>query len=119
MNSEPVPIWPPTPGYYRMRLVRNGPRVAVRIWYGQPIKDGECLDRSPRWCVAIDGLTSDDAGELLDIHKAWPFCAREPISAADYKYMIAAAGWARLYAIDHPKATPRRPIDFHKLPLRF
>jgi len=117
--TAPVPIWPPTPGYYRMRLVRHGPRVAVHIWFGQPVMDGETLDRSPRWCVAIDGRTTDDAGELFHVEQAWPYCAKEPIPAGVYHYMVAHAGWARLHDAEHPKARPRRPIDFHKLPLRF
>jgi len=114
-----VPIWPPTPGYYRMRLVRNGPRVAVSIWYGEPVMDGETLDRSPRWCCEIDGRTTDERGELFHVEQAWPFCAKEPITHAEYLYLINHAAWARYNAPDHPKATPRRPIDFHKLRLRF
>jgi len=114
-----VPIWPPIAGFYAMRLVKNGPRVAVRIWYGQPIIDGEPQDRSPRYCVAIDGRTTDAAGELFHVEQAWPFCAKEPIGAGTYHFMVAHAQWARSHNIDHPKAQPRRAVDFHTLKVRF
>jgi len=113
-----VPIWPPTAGYYAMRLVRKGPRVPVRIWFGVPIVDGEQQDRSPRWNCEIDGRTTE-RGELLPIERAWPYCAREPIDATTYFFMVAHTRWARDHAPDHPKAEPRRAVDFHKLPPRF
>lgn len=122
-----VPVWPPIAGHYATQLVRGGPRVAVRIWFGLPVVDGEELDRSPRWCVEIDGRTDKlEKGEddyvcrvPLDVEAAWPFCAREPITEAEYRYLVAHAGWARDHAPDHPKATPRKAVDFNTLPMRF
>jgi hypothetical protein len=99
----------PVAGWYQMRLVRGGPLVPVRIWHGLPIVDGEEQDRSPRWCVEVDGETTR-RGELLDITQVWPWCAREPISEADYRFMVAHSRWAKTQP-HHPKATPRRPID--------
>jgi len=114
-----VPIWPPKPGFYKLKLVRGGVYVPVRIWHGPPVVDGEPQDRSPRWCVAIDGRTTDDKGELFDIERAWPFCAKEPIDGITYHYMVAYAQWARAHNIAHPKAQPRRAVDFNTLKVRF
>lgn len=127
MSVESVPVWPPIPGTYAMRLIRGGPRVAVRIWFGAAIIDGEEQDRAPGWFVEIDGATDreecDDTGYRcrvpLDVNKAWPWCAREPVDDDTYRYMIACAGWARDHSPDHPKAKPRKAVDFHTLPARF
>lgn len=100
----------PLAGFYAMRLVRGGPLVPVKIWFGLPIIDGEQQDRSPRWCVEIDGKTTY-RDELIPIEKAWPWCAKEPISEADYAYMRGLTNWAVEHKQSHPAATPRRPID--------
>lgn len=124
----PVKSWPPTAGTYAARLVKGGPRVPVRIWYGQAIVDGEEQDRAPGWFVEIDGATDrlerdDDTGYrcrvALKVESVWPHCARWPISETRYRYMLEHARWAREHAPDHPKATPRQPVDFHALPPRF
>lgn len=108
----------PVAGHYQVRLVKGGPLVPVRIWFGLPVIDGEQQDRAPRWCVEIDGKTTW-RGELIPVEKAWPWCAKEPISSTDYEFMIAHAKWARDHQPDHPKAQPRKPVDYHSLKPRF
>lgn len=128
IERRPVRPWPPEPGYYATRLVRGGPRVAVRIWFGQPIIDGEEQDRSPRWCVEIDGRTDKweidrDAGYRcrvqIDADVAWPYCAKEPITQAEYRFLVADAAHARDWRPDDPKTEPRKAVDFNTLPMRF
>ncbi len=122
---EAVPVWPPIAGHYAMKLTRGGVRVPVRIWFGAPVVDGEELDRSPRWCVEIDGRTDcvekDDDGYRctvpIDVTAAWPYCAKEPIKEHVYRFLVAHAGWARDHAPDHPKAKPREAVDFNTIPL--
>ena len=122
-----IPIWPPLPGFYAMRLVRGGPRVAVRIWFGSPVIDGEEQDRAPGWRCEIDGRTDhlekDDTGYRcrvpLGVERAWPFCAKDPVTEAEYAYLVAHAEWAREHAPEHPKANPRESVDFNTLPVRF
>lgn len=112
----------PVPGFYAMSLVRGGPLVPVRIWFGLPILDGEELDRSPRWCCEIDRRTdraADGVRELLDFDRAWPWCARKPITEADYLFMVSHADWATEHQPDHPKASPRTAVDFNTLSMRF
>lgn len=119
--SDRIPIWPPRAGYYAMTMVRNGVIVPVRIWYGNAIVDGEEQDRGHDWRCEIDGRTDFIEGDkaagywcrvALPIDRAWPYCARRPITAAEYQYLVAHAGWAREHAPDHPKAQPRKPVDW-------
>ena len=125
--SEPVQAWPPTPGHYATTLVKNGPRVAVLIWFGAPIIDGEEQDRSHRWNIEVDGATDrwekgDDGYRCrvaLDIDSFWPWVARDPIEPSEYQYLKAHSAWAKEHAPHHPKAAPRSPVDFHTLPIRF
>jgi hypothetical protein len=119
-----VDIWPPVPGLYAMPLVRCGIKVAVRIWFGAAIIDGEEQDRRHDWRVEIDGATdrveSDEATGYrcrvaLDIHQAWPFCARTPIDAKEYKFLLRRKEWAREHAPEHPAARPRESVDVRTL----
>lgn len=119
--------WPPVAGFYQIRLVAGGPFVPVRVWFGAPIVDGEELDRSPRWCCEIDGradeIEQDKATGYrcrvpIDAGRVWPFCARWPIEEWEYRYMVEHGAWARTVP-GHPKATPRKPVDFLKMRLPF
>lgn len=121
---ERIPIWPPIAGFYAMTMVRNGVLVPVRIWFGNAIIAGEEQDRGHDWRCEIDGRTDFIEGDktagywcrvALPIDRAWPYCARRPITAAEYSYLAAHAGWAREHAPDHPKAQPRKAVDFNTL----
>lgn len=127
-DLEPIAVWPPRAGHYAMRLVAKGPRVPVRIWYGAAVINGEEQDRSHDWRVEIDGRTDrwelDEAAGYrcrvaLEVDRAWPFCAREPITEAHYRYLVAHSLWAREHSPGHPKARPRQAVDFNTLPMRF
>jgi hypothetical protein len=95
--------------------------VPVKIWFGAAVIDGEEQDRSHAWRVAIDGRTDrierDDTGYrcrvALEVDAVWPHCAREPISEAEYSYLVAHSSWAREHRPQHPKAKPRAAVDFH------
>jgi hypothetical protein len=119
--SEPIQIDVPVAGYYKTRLINSGMWVAVRIWYGAPIIDGEEQDRSHRWCVEVDGKTcrfDREAGHRvpLDAHDVWPFAARHPITRGEYGFLRKRAAWARDHAPEHPAADPFEPINLRKLP---
>lgn len=126
--GDSVPVWPPIAGYYAMPLARDGVRVAVRIWHGAATIDGEEQDRSHGWYCEIDGRTDrwerdTDTGYrcrvALEIDRAWPFCAREPITEAEYRFLSADSAHAREWRPEHPKAQPRKAVDFNTLPMRF
>ena len=96
----------PVEGYYKIRQVRNGPFVPVHVWFG-PSRDpfsGEPLDRSPCWHATR-------RGEDVEVDKVWPWCAKWPITPAEYRYMMTTKEWADTYAPDQPEAQPRRAID--------
>jgi hypothetical protein len=125
---DSVPVWPPREGLYATTLVKGGPRVAVRIWFGAPVIDGEEQDRAPRWNVEVDGRTDrweKDAGGVyrcrvaFEIDRFWPYVAREPIDEAGYRTLVAKGVWARKHAPDHPNAQPHKAVDFNTLAPRF
>ena len=116
-----IPVWPPIPGFYTMSLIRGGPLVPVRIWFGNAIIDGEEQDRGHDWRCEIDRRTDciekDEAHPeyrclvAMPIDRAWPFCAKRPIDEATYKFMKAHADWAVENAPHLPDAKPRQKID--------
>lgn len=101
----------PVAGFYRTKLVRGGPWVPVRIWYG-PSRDpetGEELDRSPYWQAECNGKEAD-ALEL------WTWVAGREIPEAEYLFMMAKKDYAEKFAPELPEASPREKIDLNKLP---
>jgi hypothetical protein len=111
-------LWPPSIGMYAMRLVKGGPLVAVRIWYGHAIIDGEEQDRGYDFRCEIDGRTDriiDGIRAPLDISEAWPFCARRPIDLREYVFLLRRRDWALEHDPSHPVANPRQPIDVRNL----
>lgn len=114
----------PVAGFYSTRLVKGGIKCPVRIYFGCPIVDGEQLDRSPRWCVLINGASArterNDEGDAIGrvphpVDSVWPYCALNPISKSEYRFQLRRVYWAKQHAPWHPAARPREPIDLHSL----
>ncbi len=109
-----------SPQFYRMRLVKDGPAVGVRIWHGgslDPIT-GEELERPHFWRCAVNGMQVPineiipwwgDAGS----HDHVP---GEPITADLYAYYAKDHAWAKAYAPTDPAANPRKKVDMTQLP---
>lgn len=110
MNDAPrVDI--PEAGFYRRRLVKDGPLVAVRIEHSvarDPVT-GEQLDRSPVWLAWCNG------GEV-DVFDVWPGCSGEPITEDEYRYLLSLKEWAEQNDRTAPEANPRKPIDMTLMP---
>lgn len=109
---------------YRARLVRDGVFVAVRVWFGPPLVDGEELDRSPRWQAQIDGAPTARAvlmmGETLPVDvDGVTLRGIEAVDEAEYQYLLAHGNWAKRYAPSHPRATPRAKPDLRRMPSLF
>jgi len=125
MTDDRPFISTPIAGMYGVRLVGGGIRVPVRIWYGAPIIDGEEQDRSPRWCVEVDGVTTktDDDGVRVPLDPIyddiWPLCAGRKVDQAEFDFLTRRRAWAHKFAPDHPAANPRERIDVRKLPPMF
>lgn len=114
----------PRAGTYSMKLAKGALQVAVRIWHGQPIIDGEVQDRSLRWCAEVDGETDrplyNDDGlvvgrEPIDAAEVWERCCGRPISEHEYRFLLRRKAWAVEHAPDHPAANPYKPIDLRTL----
>lgn len=110
-----------TPRHYSARLVKNGPIVGVRLFFGPPIIDGEVQDRSPRLNVVVDTeLTSRfvwqlaAGGEPVDVEGCTLRIIAE-IEAPEYHYLVSHAGWAQDWSPQHPAATPRKSINLQAM----
>lgn len=113
-------------GYYLiLRRRANRVDMPVRIWFGAPIdENGEELDRSPRWQLAVCGMLIDAPVKIggiwiESIADVWPGCAAAPITAADYAFRIARQGWAAANDPGDPFGTPAGHIDPMTAPLPF
>lgn len=110
-NKSGVPIDANTPiaGHYKMRMVRDGPWVAIKLWFA-PSNDpitGEVLDRSPVWQCLKHGV-------LVPFDDVWPWCANHPITPGEYRFILDTYKWAMTHAPDEPEAAPATPIDINK-----
>lgn len=96
----------PVPGFYRMRLRSGGMMVGVRIWHGAPLDPvtGEELDRSHRWCAAVNGRP-------CDLERVWPACADQSSTAAEYEFLSKQQAWGEQHAPDSAYADPTRKVD--------
>lgn len=98
----------PVAGYYRMKLVRGGPFVGIRIWHGAPREPwtGDIMDRAPCWNAQANG-------EWIDFERVWPVCTADPIDEATYRELCALKRDA-LAAGDAYSAfaTPKKAVDW-------
>lgn len=99
----------PQPGYYRRKLAKGGPWVPVRIWIEQDIDDAGDLVVPPRVRCLLNGHEAD-AGEQ------WTWCCAEPITRAEYAYLLDTGRWAAAHAPDEPLANPGARIDLLTVP---
>lgn len=118
--SESIQVGVPREGFYKARLVNSGLWVAVKVWYGQPIIDGEVQDRFERWCIEVNGKTcrfDEEVGHRvpLDCLERWPWVCGRPITEGEYHFLLKRKGWAEEYDPEHPAATPYEPIDLRKM----
>jgi hypothetical protein len=94
-------VWPPQPGFFAFRLVKNGWRVPARILF-----DGE------NWIAEIDGELCDphsDPAYAPMLSAVWH--GGHKIPQRDYDWLVGLKAWARANDPDHPCLHPRRPID--------
>lgn len=103
MNS----IVEPTPGYFRMRLLRGGPLCGVRIWFGLPLEPWtrEPMDRAPRWNAEVNG-------QHAELDRVWPVCMKDPVDEATYQDFVDAAGWAQRNDGFDPVGQPYRRTNW-------
>ena len=91
----------PMPGWYRLRLCKQGWPVPCLLTYS---RDG--------WQATIDGEAQEPhpdpwhAPGVADVHHYG-----QRISEAEYERLLEAKQWALQHQPGHPCLHPRRPID--------
>lgn len=101
-SQESRAVWPPTPGFFKIRLVRRGWRVPAMI-----------VRSEHGWQAVIDGVTyetHDDPAQSPEIGKVWGYGTM--ISAADYDWLVAVRENARVNDRAHPSLSPLKPINY-------
>lgn len=99
----------PVPGCFRIKLRRDAPWSAIRIWLGpprDPETGEEMSERGYRWQAELNGAP-------VDLYDHWPGCAREPISREEHDRIV---GRNRTMDEDSPFYDPRKPIDLFTAP---
>ena len=108
--TKPININEPQEGFYRRRLVRGGPWVPARIWweYGEVDQEsGHKMDDDVLHCLVN--------GRRRDPYREWLWLAKEPITEAEFNFMVDDAAHAKAHRPNDPKATPGKPIDVGKM----
>lgn len=114
-------MWPPVAGSYAMALVKRGPLVPIRIFWGHAVIQGEEQDRGYDWRCEVNGATDRWNEEQhcfvpLDLDGVWPECTGKPIDDDEFAFMRRRTIWAVAHAPWHPAANPYTPIDLGTLP---
>jgi len=104
-----VPHIPETPqcGFFRTRLVRNGPWVVARVYLSQPV------DRRGN-LVGDEVLRCEIAGVDYDPEAKWLWLADRPISSAEYRFGVGHRKWSEDNRIHVPRAD--QPVDWERAP---
>lgn len=100
----------PVVGFYRRRLVRGGPWVPAKIWWDRGDTDPETGHQ-----MSDDVLRCVVNGKVVDPYEHWLWIGGNPITEAEYKFMVDDAAHARAHRPDDPKAKPDAPIDLNKM----
>ena len=99
----------PREGFYLGRLVRDGPFVPIKIWWGptpDPDHPENPMDRSSHWQALRNG-------KPVAIERVWPWCAKNEITKSDYEYRLAAVVWDREYDPASAGANPTKAVDLN------
>ncbi len=109
--------------FYRARLVKGGPFVGVKTFFGPPFVDGEEVDRSPRWQALVRTETTARAilmGDATPIEVDGVMLRNiEGIPEAEYRYLVAHADYSTKYAPLNPDAAPKTAFDLRNSPSIF
>lgn len=105
MRNEPArAVWPPTPGYFVMRLAKGAWQVPCKI--EREGGDGVC-----QWRAVIDGAEGHWETDPVSagVDRIWGYGVM--IDEPKYRYLLELKDWCRQYDPDHPCLHPNRPID--------
>ena len=117
---EPRPIDDPRPGFFRLRLVKNGPFVGAELRYGpprDPETGGIMSERSYQWETLVNGkLVSEPSPDPVKagVFRVW--LSGTQIEEPEYRYLIADREWCERHAPAAPEANPTASIQLAELP---
>ncbi len=92
----------PEPGFFLIRLVRKGWKVAARITLDDGLYRAE-INGSPSGPAVADPL------ENRSVMRIWE--TGEKVEEGVYRHRLALKEWAENNDRTHPAANPRTPID--------
>jgi len=111
--EPPVVNEVPECGWFKRRLVKQGPFVPARIWL-----DSE-IDPETGELMGDERLYAEVNGQWADPVEAWGWLCGNPISEAEFNYMTALHAHAERWEPQHPAANSREKINDLKTPLHF
>ncbi|MFD2207186.1 hypothetical protein [Kiloniella antarctica] len=115
MPSVSRDIGNPQPGYFKTRLVKNGPWVAARIWRECECTIGGGIPHISRpSCDRAGWLMAEANGVEADPFKVW---INTSITKEEFEYFTATKQWAEESAPFMPEANPRKAVDLNELPV--
>lgn len=94
-------VWPPEPGLFCLRLVRDGWRVPAKIVH----------DEEGRWHAEVDEEVHEshpDPAHAYMVSAIWHAGLKLP--QADYDWLLAIKRHAQKHDPTHPSLNPRRSI---------
>lgn len=96
----------PTPGWYLIRLVKNGPKVGAQLSY----------DPADGWSAMIDGEREGPSRDpwMLPMVERIHFYGL-PVTESEVEYRIGVKRWAAINKPGHPAANPRRAINIDEI----
>lgn len=101
----------PQCGFYKRRLIRNGPWVPARIWREARI-DFETEQPSGE-----DTILCEVGGDRRNADDQWNWLLNYPITTAEFTNLMETRAWVQKYAPTEPEANEDRPINWNEVPL--
>lgn len=102
----------PQCGYFKRRLVKDGPWIVARIWLHQETDSIGELTAPEEMRCEVDGKERDPVDQ-------WTWLAGRPITREEYRHLRAVRTWAKAHAPDQPEADPDKPVDWNDVPITF
>ena len=110
----------PRSGFFKTRLVKDGPWLAAKI-FPTPchctVNGGD--DNEPHlWKITCDRyphpkLSAEVDGEISDPSRVWGYS--NEIDRDEYQYLLQSSAWDKENDPDSPYANPDKPVDLHRM----
>lgn len=105
----------PRPGYFKLKLAKDGPWVPAVIFYPCPhCPPEEQVDPDFSCCEIKDRaeLVAVIDGKRAKVDRVWLFA--EFCEFDEYRYLMELRGWAKKHS--PAEANARAPVDIRRLP---